>query len=70
VSYARAIGRQIGRQTFSTKEFVPGHVLGAAILLFGTIALTRAVIARAADAAVAARARVQNERGQYGRSKS
>jgi hypothetical protein len=31
---------------FSTKQFVPGHVVGTAILLFGTIAITKSLIAR------------------------
>lgn len=67
--------RAIAHQLFSTKSFVPGHVAGAAILLFGTIAVTKAFLA-------AARARshsessaslshepphVANDRGQYGK---
>jgi hypothetical protein len=55
MSYAKALARQ----TFSTKSFVPGHVAGAAILLFGTIAVAKAFIGRH-EADVRA-----HERGQY-----
>lgn len=57
MSRAQAIGQQL----FSTKQFVPGHVAGAAILLFGTIAIAKAFISRHE---VEARA---NDRGQYGK---
>jgi hypothetical protein len=56
----------------STKSFGPGHVVGAGIIVFGTIVLAKGLIARHA-AAVAARSpagRVvltENDRGQYGR---
>jgi hypothetical protein len=40
----KKIARTTAHQLFSTKSFVPGHVIGTAALLFGTIALTRYVI--------------------------
>jgi hypothetical protein len=52
--------KKIAHQLFSTKSFVPGHVIGTAALLFGTIALTRYVIKKhAAEVATAL------PRGQY-----
>jgi hypothetical protein len=63
---------------FSTKAFGPGHLVGAGILVFGTIAITKAFIAQAkAETERARRAtrpsatddqtvtRSTNERGQY-----
>ena len=61
--YARAAARQ----TFSTKSFVPGHVAGAAILLFGTIAITKAFLARREASLHPAGQVAENDRGQYGR---
>jgi hypothetical protein len=46
---------------FSTKSFVPGHVVGTAILLFGTIAIAKGLIARQETAVR------EYERGQYGK---
>jgi hypothetical protein len=52
---------------FSTKSFVPGHVAGAAILLFGTIAIAKSFIAHH-EAKVRERLTPENARGQYGRN--
>jgi hypothetical protein len=65
-NYARAVARQ----TFSTKSFVPGHVAGAAILLFGTITLAKLLIARHETERAQLEAdltRPSNDRGQYGK---
>lgn len=55
--------KKITHQLFSTKAFVPGHVIGTAALLFGTIALTRYVIKKH-EAEVA----TTLPRGQYQRA--
>ncbi len=34
---------------FSTKRFVPGHILGTAVLLFGTIGMAKLLIRRAEE---------------------
>ena len=63
---------------FSTKSFGPGHIVGLGVLVFGTIAMTRAFIARgnaqARERELAARRMIdpsrtaENARGQYGKS--
>lgn len=69
--------RAVAHQLFSTKSFVPGHVVGAAILAFGTIAVTKAFLAAARDKQRAPSApgadlmhvppHASNERGHYGK---
>ena len=79
MSDGRTVGRRLAHHAFSTKELVPGHVVGAAILLFGTIAAARAVVAAGQEASremllpqgtprddVATRGGAANDRGQYG----
>lgn len=66
---------------FSTKSFGPGHIVGAGILVFGVVGISKLFIARGHEEATrrlvqSARpkrseddptlARVENERGQYG----
>jgi hypothetical protein len=63
VRYAKAIGRH----TFSTKSFVPGHALGAVALAFGTIWIARAFIAHHKAEVSKRLAGADNARGQYGR---
>jgi hypothetical protein len=68
---------------FSTKSFSPGHIVGAGVLVIGTVALTKLFIARGKaeservlrTAVPSARpedemmaARSGNERGQYGKN--
>jgi hypothetical protein len=62
-----APGKAASRALFSTKSFVPGHVAGTAILLFGTIAIAKAFISRH-EAKVRGARTAQNARGQYGGS--
>lgn len=66
MSYAKAVARQ----AFSTKSFVPGHVVGAAAILFGTIALAKAFIERHEAETRERSMTVQqaNARGKYGRN--
>ena len=49
----------------STKAFGPGHVVGAAALVFGTIALAKGVIAHHEATTRERVARTDNGRGQY-----
>ena len=53
---------------FSTKSFGPGHVIGAAILVVGTVVVARHFVARGQDEArkAALQSRSGNQRGQYG----
>ena len=61
MTYARAIGHQLT----STKSFVPGHVVGTAILLFGTIGITKALLSRTAPSP-----QPENPRGTYGKGRA
>ena len=69
MSADRALGRRLAHHAFSTKEFVPGHVAGAALLLFGTIAIAKAIVAAdrsSREAALPSQGGSTNARGQYG----
>lgn len=63
---------------FSTKSFGPGHLVGAGILVFGIVGISKLFIARGHERAERSRspklpdrqptlATVENDRGQYGR---
>jgi hypothetical protein len=52
---------------FSTKSFGPGHAVGAAALVFGTIAIAKGFIAHHEATKRERVARAENERGQYGK---
>lgn len=63
---------------FSTKSFGPGHLVGAGILVFGIVGISKLFIARGQEKAerfraprvpdrAPALATVENDRGQYGR---
>jgi hypothetical protein len=56
----------------STKAFGPGHVIGAGILVFGTIAVAKGLIAHHAAKIreQSARRVAENDRGQYGERRS
>lgn len=63
--------RGIARHAFSTQRFGVGHLVGASILLFGTVGIARALIERhRAKMQAIGHTRginlAQNERGQYG----
>lgn len=63
---------------FSTKSFGPGHLVGAGILAFGVVGITKFYLGRAREQSDRGRgistppdearqlARVDNDRGQYG----
>lgn len=57
------------RKVFSTKSFGPGHVIGASILVFGLVGITKFFIGRSKDEAAKAPRLAQddNTRGQYGK---
>jgi len=63
--------RSIAHQLFSTKQFVPGHLVGAAIIAFGTVGLVK-IFTDLHDRELGpdrprSQVRAETERGQYGK---